>query len=621
MAILIRSFGWILSLIPEAALQTFCGVCAWVWCRIMPGRRATAERNLRHAYPDESDEWYGGKIRASFARTVEMAIFALVSPFWKDEELMSRIELNESCWQMIRSWERTPRAKIFLLPHVCLVEGVAHSPLIIANRGHDIGVIASIFRPLNQASLDEWIQKSRERSGTRLLSRKKGFNEARKILKNKGGVAVLFDQRAGGTGTLLMCLGRVSSVTELPTLLAREQETDVCLTICERTGFLRCCIHCEKIPQGDQPEDVTILGNYAFDQYILQNKDRAEDWLWVHNRWRTHSTPSQRLNLNQKRSLLDRQRHILQWDDLPKQTRFCIRMPDDRDDFLASLFFVAALTRGRPDVFFLLAGPAYGEALLRHTRLPCTYHVVTDEKARHPEEDRQIQKFHPDTVIVLAPGKSVARQSRTWGCPQTIGIRQLPGSQLLDHAMPVSGQELAGVPNFGNLPMYAGLAIQMGLDRENFQWNKQVASPPGMPDHKDRILAVLMNAEAEPMVRDAVRHTEWALPFECLVEPGSNSRVLSEPVMAFLNRPAFSGAILICDDPFWVFWGRWHGLPTIWICPDPDRALCISLSRDKDCAPVKCLEFTHKTPKTSLMNDIATTLNLWCAPDQSEREL
>lgn len=621
MAILIKSFGWVLSLIPDTALQIFCGMCAWVWCRIMPRRRATAERNLRHAFPNEPDEWYRRTIATSFSRTIEMALFALVSPFWKKEKLISRIGMSQECWEMIRAWEKSPKAKIFLLPHVCLVEGVAHSPLIIANKGHDIGIIASIFRPLNQASLDDWIQKSRERSGSRLLSRKKGFNEARRILKNKGGVAVLFDQRAGGTGTLLMCLGRISSVTELPSLLAREQETDVCLTVCERTGFLRCCMHLEKIPPGDQPEDVTIWGNHAFDQYILRNKDRAEDWLWVHDRWRTHFTPSQRLNLNQKRSLLDRQSHLLQWDHLPRETKFCVRMPDERDNFLAAIIFVTALTRGRPDIKLALAGPSYGEVLLSHSRLPFTYHVVTGNKLRQPSENQQIKKFHPDTVIVLAPGHSVARQCRSWGCPQTIGIRHMPGSQFLDHALPVSGHELDHVPQFGDLPIYAGLAILMGLDRENFRWNAPLTDPLCPPHHKDQILAVFHHTDAEAIVREAVQSSELPLLFECLVEPVEDCRMQSGRVIDFLNRPGFLSAILICDDPFWVLWGRGHGLPTIWITPDPDSALGTSLSRDKGCAPLKCLEFTHPVPEKSLVNDISRTLKGWCAPDQTGREL
>ena len=56
----------------------------------------------------------------------------------------------------------------------------------------------SIFRPLDNPSADEFVKRSRERFGMRLLSRKEGFAEALKILRRRGLIGVLFDQNEIG---------------------------------------------------------------------------------------------------------------------------------------------------------------------------------------------------------------------------------------------------------------------------------------------------------------------------------------------------------------------------------------------------------------------------------------
>lgn len=483
-ALPVQFLGWVLSRIPDPVLSGFCGLSALVWRSLMPRRFATAVHNLRHAFPDRPDKWYLYTIRKSFERTVEMAVFALVSPFWSEKKLLERIKLSEATWGMVDRWRERPRPKIFLLPHVCLVESVAHTPLLLRSRNIDIGTIACIFRPLNQKGLDEWIRKSRERSGSRLLSRKRGFQEARSILKAGGGVGVLFDQRSGSTGTLIMSLGRVTSATDLPSLLAKEPDCDVCLVVPERQGFLRATLDCSAPISWETPEEVTLRSNRLWDEYLHGHPDRAAEWLWVHDRWRTHYKASQRLNLTQKRSLLDMQISEMGWDSLPRQTRFIFRMPGNIADFAAAFQLVLAAGRGRPDAGITLVGPAFGRWIAgKNLGLPLEY-VHADGLFQRSDLK------HADTLFLACPTsemRGLADECRWLQPRQVIGPHCDKGEHksctFITDPVSFSANEAEWdhVPDVGKLRYFGAMGAAMGLDPAHFKVCRQNPDDPLKP--------------------------------------------------------------------------------------------------------------------------------------------
>ena len=53
-----------------------------------------------------------------------------------------------------------------------------------------------IFRPLDNAAANDWVTRSRERFGMRMLSRKEGFAEALKILRRRGNQAGAINRQA-----------------------------------------------------------------------------------------------------------------------------------------------------------------------------------------------------------------------------------------------------------------------------------------------------------------------------------------------------------------------------------------------------------------------------------------
>lgn len=560
---LVKIAGWVMSKLPDPLVAAFCHLAGFVWRLIMPGRYRTAVKNLSLTFPDEGSTWSHRTIRVSFARTIEMALFTIVSPFWSDKEFRRRLIFSEGTWEYVKEWSENPRPRIFLVPHYCLTEMIPHVSTVLG--GYDIGEVGAIFRPLNQPSLDKWLKETRARHGFRLLSRKKGFQEARRILRNNGNIAVLFDQRAGGTGTLIMSMDRVTSATELPALLAKESVADVYLVISKRRALFKSVIEVTKIPEYSQPEDITILGNQALDQYITSHKEIAADWLWVHDRWRTHHKTSQRLSLEHKRSLLDRQKEILQWKNLPRKTKIWIRMPFDFEDFIPSLFFVRAVTEGRPDAAISLIGPAYGEWICENLDLGVDYLRLKIPFAKKLAQHVSWKSLHPDTVIVLQKGQKTAVETRALGCSHTVGMDCFEGSSLLHQAVPVNNVSEDDVNLRTRFDRHRQLGKSMGLKDGLFNLEPMVFPTEPESDRCENAYILLSDYDQECAIGDHLRELFPGInlfSFRFLKpEPVPTSLLWPEIFINFRHRhPA-----IISDQLSWVLIGRAFDLPVIHI--------------------------------------------------------
>src|SRR5208282_2424151 len=110
----------------------------------------------------------------------------------------------------VEAWARdlraNPRPVVLATLHLALWESQTWLKVLCPVELPEFGII---FRPLGNPSLDDFVRRTRERHGMRLLSRRAGFAQALSILRGKGCVGVLFDQNAGDQGALTLLLGRV----------------------------------------------------------------------------------------------------------------------------------------------------------------------------------------------------------------------------------------------------------------------------------------------------------------------------------------------------------------------------------------------------------------------------
>ncbi len=232
----LQSSGWVLAHVPEAVVRGLTWLVARLFYWLVPGRRRLMLSNLQHAFPERGHAWRRATAQECIRRFVETAFYSLASPYLSEARIRTIVRGSDSLTAAFAAHRERPRPTLFCAPHFAHWEAQTALSLLVPGPFPEF---ASIFRPIDNPSADEFIQRTRERFGMRLLSRKQGFQEAVKILRRHGFIGILHDQNAGNQGALTLLLDRVCSTTELPALLATKFDADVYVIFPRYLGFWR----------------------------------------------------------------------------------------------------------------------------------------------------------------------------------------------------------------------------------------------------------------------------------------------------------------------------------------------------------------------------------------------
>jgi KDO2-lipid IV(A) lauroyltransferase len=154
--------------------------------------------------------------------------------------------------------------------------------------GEPLTVVA---RPLDNPYLDRFLNRVRERWGSRVVEKREALKVLLEVLRQEGRVGILIDQYvARGEGVLIEFFGRPASTTTAPALLALRSGAAVIPVVILRQGMGRFRIVVGKevaIPRtGSVKEDVVFLTaamTKALEDLI---RLRPEEWFWIHRRWK-----------------------------------------------------------------------------------------------------------------------------------------------------------------------------------------------------------------------------------------------------------------------------------------------------------------------------------------------
>ncbi len=431
---ILRVIGWVLATLPEVVVRALCRLLGDLIFFAPTRRRTVLLSNLHHAFPDKPVGWHPVIGRESCRRMVESGLFVLASPFFSEERWRALITLSAASANTLEEFENAGGGGILLGFHLTLIETMVFTPLLLDGKY----TMGAIYRPFDNKSLDRWILKTRERFGGRLLSRKKGFGEAQRLVREGGWTGVLFDQNAGDKGTLIYSFGRVASATELPSILCRKFKAPAAMAFTERTAFWRGEVKFEVLKFPKTPEGLTLVNNKWLENYLSSSDDHCADWLWMHKRWKTQDNPGKRLRLEQKKSLLEQSREYYGLEEHPRRTRFWIRMPNWLGDVVMALPLLRAIHAGRPDAeITVLARKTYCQFL---EELPFVNKVIAlPEKAQccnwsYFQFFRNLRHQYPDTFLLFTNSFRGDLEARLTGCPQRFGMLR-PGKRrpLLTH--------------------------------------------------------------------------------------------------------------------------------------------------------------------------------------------
>ncbi|HEU0109033.1 MAG TPA: lysophospholipid acyltransferase family protein [Vicinamibacteria bacterium] len=253
-----------------------------------PRHVAIAAENLRQAFPHWDEPRRLRTARAVYAHFGQTLLDILWMAEQPRERLLSLIvEEGRENADAVRA---AGRGVVYVTGHFGNWEfyGVAFGWL-----GEPVGVVA---RPLDNPALEARLTAFRTRSGNTVISKRRALQDILRLLRQGAGVAILVDQNVQEQdGIFVEFFGRPAATTTVAAALA------------VKTGCALLPVHCEALPDGrykfvyGRPLEWTTTGNRQDDIARLTQaltaviegwvRERPEQWLWMHRRWKTRPRP------------------------------------------------------------------------------------------------------------------------------------------------------------------------------------------------------------------------------------------------------------------------------------------------------------------------------------------
>ena len=369
--------------------------------------------NFSHAFPS----WHINRIRSaaeqSAAWMIEMGLFSLIYPAMNSHRRRHTLLVDQSCEALLRGLTKGGTPVLFLLPHVCLFESLAASPLFRPGKGKSIG---AIYRPNRNLNLDNWIRRARLSSGIKIFSRKEGLKKAMYFLRNKNWLTILFDQNGGESGADTYFLDRVTSITTLPDIFRNTKELRVIYAKPKKISFFRSKLEMQEIFTSKQ-SSIALAAHELLARDIRSCPLGYPEWLWSHGKWKTHYYPKVRFNLNSKRSFLDKD------DNSHTGTRILIRLPNWLGDVVMAMPIIRSLRKARSDMYFIVLGLPIFREVIESFELCEEY--VSLEKSGVSEYISLLLKIrykYPECQLLFTNSLRGDLESLLIGAPQRLGL-------------------------------------------------------------------------------------------------------------------------------------------------------------------------------------------------------
>lgn len=277
MRCLIAAYAWLLARLPEAFARLNAWAIGWaIWLL----RGGVIRRNLTEAFPQRDVSWIKRVGQRSCQRTAEMGLFAIASPLLSEGEIRNRIQIHPS---LLSGPDAIPadRAAVLFVPHFSLMEMMTAVKWIAPTLAQREWV--TLYRPLDVAAAEVWVKESRERFGMKLVSRREGFGQVMRAVREGGIAAILFDQKTSN-GTKINFLGHPCAVTDLPGIIAQRFHAPSRIFWAERQGFWRCQLRTHAL-QATEVSGLTLESNDWLASRLQSSDEACVDWLWAHDRW------------------------------------------------------------------------------------------------------------------------------------------------------------------------------------------------------------------------------------------------------------------------------------------------------------------------------------------------
>ena len=158
MAILIKFLGKALSCLPYWLLSSITDRIGRILIYIPSKRKKLLLSNLRYAFPDWNEKRRRDIASVSVSRMLEMGLFSLTYQYLPKYKKRHSLNFSLETENKLKSLKKTNKPILILLPHVCLFEAIAVSPLFRPSQWLKLG---AIYRPNRNLAIDHQIKLAR----------------------------------------------------------------------------------------------------------------------------------------------------------------------------------------------------------------------------------------------------------------------------------------------------------------------------------------------------------------------------------------------------------------------------------------------------------------------------
>lgn len=280
--LLLTSF---LRLFPFRTVQRFGSAFGRFVFSVLRLRRNLVLDNLRHAYPEKSEE---ERIAIGLASTQNlfMAYFEIaVMDTLTREELMAMIRFADAA--AVDEVLEEGKGTIFLSGHFGNWELLALTVPLFSRHQHRHTLIVQKQR---NPFINDFMTRMRARFGTNVVVMERALRESLRALSDGKGIALIADQSGPESGIYTEFFGRPVSTHQGPAVFQVRSGAPIVLILLVREGWGKFRIVMERVDlsgisgtEEEKMQEVTQRHVSALERHIRQHPDH---WLWMHKRWK-----------------------------------------------------------------------------------------------------------------------------------------------------------------------------------------------------------------------------------------------------------------------------------------------------------------------------------------------
>ncbi len=274
MEILLKTFLWLLSLIPFK-VQMFLGkILGKILYKSLTKRRKVVTWNIYKCFPDLNKDDISELAKENFTRLGQGIFEICNSYFWSDKKYMKRLKNIEEFKKKIVAIKNSKN--LLLVPHTGNIDFVVRAPSLFMQ-------VNGMQRSAENKVWDKIMTEGRKKFVNEIFLP----NEGRKLLKalNKGdSVLYLPDQDYGYKKSIFLNFFNHKALTVIfPSLLVKRTRCKVFLLTLVKEGNSYVADIEELLLTGEKVEDDLKIINSAIENFAQNHKS---EYFWIHRRFK-----------------------------------------------------------------------------------------------------------------------------------------------------------------------------------------------------------------------------------------------------------------------------------------------------------------------------------------------